>query len=258
MLLLPVCILLLISRVAVDAWIPASPGCNVSRRPVSIRPSRIISFSSVRVNDDSSSIDLDDDSDARSAFGTKEYWDDVYAGRGDFPADEYSWYYGWETLGTHVKEYIPDLQSNLLIPGIGNDPILNDLIKAKYMRLTAMDYSEHAVERQQDILSYNKSPKAASVQVSQGDVRRLPSEWSGQFDAVVEKGVLDAVYLSGDGNVEQAVENLHRILRPGGIFLSVSGVVPPELRSSLFEGWTWLRDGSDDLQAGCFVFRKES
>jgi hypothetical protein len=33
----------------------------------------------------------EDDSQARSAFGTKAYWDDVYEGRGDFPKDEYSW-----------------------------------------------------------------------------------------------------------------------------------------------------------------------
>jgi SAM-dependent methyltransferase len=258
MLLLQLCILLMHSGVIVDAWVQTSPRYNRCIRPSPSGCPNTISFSSVGADDISVDIDLDDDSNARSAFGTKEYWDDVYAGRGDFPADEYSWYYGWETLGTHVKEYIPDKQSNILIPGIGNDPILTDLIKAKYMRLAAMDYSEHAVERQQDILSYNKPPKAASVQVCQGDVRRLPAEWSGQYDAVVEKGVLDAVYLSGDGNVEQAVENLHRVLRPGGIFLSVSGVVPPELRRSLFKDWTWLRDGSVDLQAGCFVFRKKS
>jgi SAM-dependent methyltransferase len=185
--------------------------------------------------------------------GTKN----TYAGRGDFPADEYSWYYGWETLGKHVKEYIPK-ESHILLPGIGNDPVLADLVQAKYFRLTAMDYSEYAVERQQDLLSFTKLPQAADIHICQGDVRRLPVEWSGQFDAVVEKGVLDAVYLSGDGNVEQAVDNLHRVLRPGGIFISVSGVVPEELRKSLFQDWTWLRDGSDDLQAGCFVFRKKS
>jgi SAM-dependent methyltransferase len=97
-------------------------------------------------------------------------------------------------------------------------------------------------------------------------VRKLQEQWTCRFDAILEKGVLDAVYLSGDGNVEQAVENLHRVLKPGGlhrvlnpggIFVSVSGVVPEDLRRSLFRNWTWRRDDSNDLQAGCFVFQKE-
>jgi hypothetical protein len=71
-------------------------------------------------------------------------------------------------------------------------------------------------------------------------------------------------------------------LQKGGIFVSVSGVVPDELRRNLFPCvdaaasafsddhhqqqqqqhnhhttyWEWLRDGSQDLKAGCFIFRK--
>ena len=44
------------------------------------------------------------DDDARSQFGTKEYWDELYLGRGDFPSDEYSWYYDWGGYGSYVKE----------------------------------------------------------------------------------------------------------------------------------------------------------
>uniref|UniRef100_A0A7S2Y564 Methyltransferase type 11 domain-containing protein n=1 Tax=Entomoneis paludosa TaxID=265537 RepID=A0A7S2Y564_9STRA len=107
------------------------------------------------------------------------------------------------------------------------------------------------------------------VQVLQGDVTNLPSEWTESFDVILEKGLLDAVYLSGDGNVEAAVENLTRALRPGGLVISVSGVVPHELRQSLFPNvveqdeeqkenpsWEWLLDGSNDLKAGCFVLKK--
>ena len=68
-----------------------------------------------------------------------------------------------------------------------------------------------------------------------------------------------AVYFSGDGQVEQAGESLSRVLKPGGLLVSVSGVVPPELRRELFaEHYEWIRDGSDDLQAGCFVFSKQA
>jgi len=93
-----------------------------------------------------------DDSEATSAFGTKEYWDDVYAGRGDFPSDEYSWYYGWETISKYFREHVDgsdktqgtngdDQQPNILVPGIGNDPILLDLLNAGYTKITAQDYS---------------------------------------------------------------------------------------------------------------------
>jgi SAM-dependent methyltransferase len=205
----------------------------------------------------SSSLVEDDDSNARSQFGTRQYWDDLYLGRGDFPADEYSWYFGWETLQTFVKEYIPDTSANILCPGIGNDPLLVDLYKAGYTDLTAFDYSEYAVERQEDSISYALRAKAKdTIQLYTMDARKLPSDWSHKFDAIIEKGALDAIYLSGDGNVERAVLELNRVLKPGGICMSVSGVVPGELRREMFQEWNWIRDGSDELKAGCFVFQK--
>lgn len=40
----------------------------------------------------------------------------------------------------------------------------------------------------------------------------------------------------------------------------MKGVVPEDLRrDTLFpeKDWEWIRDGSNDLQAGCFVLRKK-
>ena len=52
----------------------------------------------------------DDDGAARSQFGTKRYWDDMYDGRGDFSSDEYSWYYGWDVVGCVEIKYSTRLQ----------------------------------------------------------------------------------------------------------------------------------------------------
>ncbi len=212
--------------------------------------------------------DDDDDSNARSQFGTKSYWDAMYEGMGDFDADEYSWYYGFEV----VKPYLLDYTENddgkkqdkstisILIPGCGNDPMLLDLYNAGYHRLTAFDYSEGAIERQKSLLEYLPigSNYLENVELSVEDARSLPTEWEQSFDIIIEKGALDAIYLSGDGNFEQSVSEFSRCLKSGGICMSFSGVVPEEVRRDGFneDNWEWLRDGSEDLKAGCFVLRK--
>jgi SAM-dependent methyltransferase len=204
-----------------------------------------------------------DDSGARSQFGTKEYWDDMYLGFGDFDKDEYEWYFGWSEIKSFFQDHVPipgdGETTKLLIPGMGNDPILLDLVGAGYRDITAFDYSEGAVERQSELLSYDSSAKE-TVTLLCRDARALDEEWTNEFDAILEKGCLDALYLSDetDGNVERAAEELHRVLKPGGVFMSVSGVVPAELRREIIsiEKYDWIRDGTDDLKAGCFVWRK--
>jgi len=216
--------------------------------------------------------DDDEDANARSQFGTKSYWDAMYEGMGDFDADEYSWYYGFEVVKPYLLDYTANdgaVVSNkkqdkstisILIPGCGNDPMLIDLYNAGYHRLTAFDYSEGAIERQKSLLEYlpSGSNYVDTVELSVEDARALPKEWEQSFDVIIEKGALDAIYLSGDGNFEQSVEEFARCLKSGGVCMSFSGVVPEEVRRDGFDGkkWKWLRDGSEDLKAGCFVLRK--
>ena len=59
-----------------------------------------------------------DDADAKSQFGTKEYWDNQYQGRGDFPMDEYQWYFGFERYEKLIESYAPKKDENILIPGV--------------------------------------------------------------------------------------------------------------------------------------------
>jgi SAM-dependent methyltransferase len=200
----------------------------------------------------------DGDSEARSLFGTKEYWDDMYQGLGDFPSEEYQWYYGFDKYSKYVLDFVKK-NDRILIPGIGNDPILIDLLSKKFTKICATDYSEHAIERQQDILSYSKIPDNVFVELQQMDARNMPSDWNHKFDAILEKGALDAIYLSGDGNLELAAKEFARVVKQNGILISVSGVVPAELRRNVFDtdSWEWIRDGSDDLEAGCFVMRRK-
>jgi SAM-dependent methyltransferase len=212
-----------------------------------------------------------DDSEAESQFGTKEYWDDMYIGMGDFDSEEYSWYFGFDAIKPLFLAHIPlppkkqksignddkTQPAKMLVPGVGNDGTLLDLYNFGYHDIVAFDYSSNAIERQEDLLSYD-SQALEDVTLLVRDGRDLDDEWTEMFDIVFEKGALDAIFLSGPGNVEKAVEELKRVLKTGGYMMSVSGVVPEELRREIFstDDWEWVRDGSDDLKAGCFVLQK--
>jgi len=241
------------------------------------------------------------ESEARSQYGTKEYWSDMYNGMGDHDAAEYSWYYGWGVVKSHFERAVPDRAAKVLCPGIGNDPVLLDLVANGWTQVTAFDYTESAIARQRDLLSCDARAEAA-VALEVWDATALPGELTGHFDAVLEKGALDAIYLSGDGQVERAAAELARVVRRGGVVVSFSGVVPADVRRRCFpearggeavsappkaeegceeameetssngglgprsaeEGvggdsgaqWRWIRDGSNDLAAGCFIFER--
>lgn len=214
----------------------------------------------------------DADANARSMFGTQQYWNDVYQGQGDVPADSYSWYgLHWHDLRRHVQPYMT-VEHRILLPGIGNDVLLVDLLRAGYGRrgmMVAQDYSIPALERQVELLeSHGYAPSQysfssdAPIQLSCSNViHGLPMEWQDSFDVILEKGLLDAVYLSDEttDNVQKAIRNLKQTLKVGGIFVSVSAVIPKDDRRTWWNDadWEWIRDGhADPEKAGCFIFRK--
>ena len=56
-----------------------------------------------------------------------------------------------------------------------------------------------------------------------------------------------------------SVKEMKRCLKVGGYVMSVSGVLPEDHRRNIFpvRDWEWVRDGTDDLKAGCFILRRK-
>ena len=203
-------------------------------------------------------------------YGTKEYWDSMYAGKGEatddgLPADQYSWYCGWRELEPFWAELVPETSSNILIPGVGNDATLPDMHDGGYRNLTAFDYSADAVVRASDLVGKR------NITLLEADATALPFSDDAGFDAVLDKGALDAIGIHSAAALSSAVSELGRVLRPGGIVVSISRALEANVLLGAFEddatGWEVLRDGglhiaetgevSTDLAAGLYAWRRK-
>ena len=88
------------------------------------------------------------------------------------------------------------------------------------------------------------------------------------FDAVLDKGTLDAIGIHSRADLAAAVAELARVVTPGGVVVSVSRALEPEVLTAAFdpERWAEERDGglhiteggevSTDLAASLYAWRR--
>lgn len=174
----------------------------------------------------------------RNAFGSKAYWDAMYADRGDLDGAEYAWFCGWAELAPFWDELVPR-GGRVLVPGCGNDPTLAAMYDAGHSDLTAFDYSAGAVGAQKALLG----PGRGGVVLETADARDLPFG-DGAFDAVLDKGTLDVLDMAG--HLDAGVAELRRVCAPGAIVVCCSRVVDRDVLLASFRDAAWepLRDGS--------------
>ena len=136
-----------------------------------------------------------------------------------------------------------------------------DLFEAGYSDLTSFDYSSEAVARAGEL--YAGRP----IKLLCADARDLPFEVA-SFDAVLDKGSLDAIGICGWSALEAATAELVRVVSPGGIVVSISRALEPGELVGAFDPLLWepIRDGglhvaeggevSTDLAASLFAWRR--
>ena len=196
----------------------------------------------------------------KNQFGRMTYWDESYrdslVGSDEDSTETFSWYCGWEELEPFFTELIPQ-QTNpsVLVPGIGNDACILDMFNAGYHRLTAFDYAPEGVECAKRMFGTEKIQLIEDLRVA--DARDLPYD-DDMYDAVLDKGTLDSIYLSGGHDKElarkhlgMAVSELSRVLKVGGIIFSVTAACVDAVQLSFDEYnneqkacWRQIRDGS--------------
>lgn len=176
----------------------------------------------IRLSSSSPSIAPELPASSSSRFGRQAYWDETYKDEVSF-----CWYCPWADIEPLWLEMVPDTGARVLVPGVGNDDAAVGLFDAGFHRLCAFDYAPEGVERARELLGDDRL-SSGEVDLRIADCRALPFA-DGEFDAVFEKGTLDAVFLSGGKDkklaqeqLDLSVQELARTVRRGGVVLSVS------------------------------------
>lgn len=192
-------------------------------------------------------------------FGRQDYWESLY----DQENTDFSWYSSWEDMEPFVLEWQPPPLDNhdastvaVLVPGVGSDAsLLQSLYHAGYTRLAAFDYAPSSIAHCQRQLA--GSPLGGTVDLAVADAtQRLPYP-AESMHLILDKGTLDSIYIAGSTPVakvdllRRAVRQLQRVLMPGGIFWSLSGICTHALLLhddlDVWEGWEPCADTTQEL-----------
>lgn len=131
-------------------------------------------------------------------------------------------------LGPRLNEAQKDLR--FLVLGAGDSGLPEELFDAGWHNITAIDFSSVIVR--------------AMAARNQGDLSRPGLDWriedarklalaEDTFDIAIDVGMLDTVAIGGSDQAAQVLLEVHRVLRAGGGYVSVS-TEPPLFRQPLF------------------------
>jgi SAM-dependent methyltransferase len=169
------------------------------------------------------------------AYRKVDYWNQRYKE----DTDTYDWLMNFEKLRPLIRPLIKE-SDRILILGCGNSTLSEQLYEDGFTRVVSIDYSKTVVEAMRK--------RAPHLEWLQMDMCKLefPSE---SFEVVLDKGSLDAVFTDGGSvwnpstqvrsDVGSCIHEVLRVLKPGGIFISIS-FGQPHFRKPYIscEGWT--------------------
>ncbi|NPA53769.1 MAG: class I SAM-dependent methyltransferase [Aquificae bacterium] len=148
-------------------------------------------------------------------------------------------WYLHHVYGDYKKELFSKLGKNVLEIGAGTGTNL-----PYYKEGTNLT----VIEPSKDMLSYflKKADKyPLNIRVKEGFAENLPFE-DNSFDGVVSTLVLCSVQ-----SPVKVVEEIRRVLKPGGVFIFIEHIKAPKegliskTQDILYKGWKWLFEGCD-------------
>lgn len=194
------------------------------------------------------------------AYQDPHYWNERFS-----KEEHYEWFKDYSHFRHLIQAHIPPTSSVLEL-GCGNSQLCEEMYRDGITEVTCIDFSAVAVEKMQKRL---EAKGYKEIKVLEADMLDLPFN-DECFDVVIEKGTMDVLFVnSGDpwnprpetvAQVKAMLEGVHRVLKPDGIFISIS-FGQPHFRRPLFDApdFTWSVEWStfgDGFHYFFYVLRK--
>ena len=128
--------------------------------------------------------------------------------------------------------------------GCGNSRLSEELSEEGYEDITNIDFSTKVI----NIMEEKCKPKFPKMSFKVMDALNMKEIQTGSFNTVIDKGTLDSV-LCGDNSVPNAqkmIEEVFRILAPGGHYMVIS-YGDPDVRKKYLETQPWSSLSVDKL-----------
>ncbi len=153
-------------------------------------------------------------------YGSPKYWNERYKAE----TCGFEWYPGAdETLCKAFKEHLPGIgreagSESVLEIGSGSSELAYKLWQCSSSSIIVTDISATVIETMKHKW---KDQTETSIQFAVVDCCKIPCRES-SFEAVVDKGTLDAIDCTDDRNTNLCLSEVHRVLRSGGLYFLVS------------------------------------
>lgn len=148
----------------------------------------------------------------RVGYSTDSYWNDRYAER----STHFDWFFNYSALASLIRETCERKEPCLHV-GCGNSGLSEGMVHDGYQVIN-VDISGVVIEQMRRMSSL----PGQSWEVA--DCRSMPHYSDASFGSVLDKGTLDAVLCSSHGQTDTVdyMNEVHRLLAPGGTFLLIS------------------------------------
>jgi len=177
-----------------------------------------------------------------------KFWDERYASKhklddnGKPVLDSFEWFRDFKKLRPFLETHlpVPNTACHVLHLGCGNSTLTADLDGLGYKNQTSVDFSQVVIE------SMRSKYAALETQWEVMDVRDLKMH-DGSIDVAIDKGTLDAM-IHGSlwdppedvrSNVGQYVDEVARVLKPGGQWIYITYRQPHFMKPLLLRDELW-------------------